>query len=321
MRPHLIEIGAMLTKNKSRKKPPSEKRYPYILTGLLTCEKCGDRLCGKSAHGNGGKIGYYEHAWSTKTQSCLSKKTFACEPHRVLAKKIEPVVWEDVKKLLTDPEYARMIFEEAKSKSENFSKKAEIEKIKAKLASLENQIEATTERVSELPKGVNAKTFYDQILKLQKTKEDYELNLSAAFAEEQNHDTALSLDGFKRFTEDLKKLAARTEDPEVQASICRKLIEQVDVSTTGITIHYHVGDIHYQNVFIDKKRVCIQTSDNDGKSSRKGSAGEKPAGPFFISRPLRKYQKNSRSGISPAGFKTASVIGSNSLTNGRGCRT
>lgn len=59
-------------------------------------------MSGKSAHGNGGKIAYYEHSWATKTQSCLSKKVLSCEPHRILAKKIEPVVWADVKRLLLD---------------------------------------------------------------------------------------------------------------------------------------------------------------------------------------------------------------------------
>jgi site-specific DNA recombinase len=57
------EVAQKLKANKHFKKGYSKKRYPYILSGLVYCLECGDKLTGKSAHGKGGKVGYYEHGW------------------------------------------------------------------------------------------------------------------------------------------------------------------------------------------------------------------------------------------------------------------
>lgn len=310
-------VQAMLKSNKSRKKPPSQNRYPYMLSGIALCKSCGDRMSGKSAHGNGGKIGYYEHAWATKTQSCLSQKVFACEPHRILAKKIEPVVWADVKRLLTDKGFAQAIFEEAKATAKKFSKSTEIEKLQSKIVSLQNQIEATTERISELPKGIDAQSFYDQILRLQNQKGEFELKISAVKAEQVSFDTPINFEEFEKFTKEFKLLASKTTDPNMQASICRKLIKKVEVSTTGITIHYHVGDHHFEKEFGGGK-ARAKGLESDLESSSRGSGGN-PPGPLFVSRPLQKYRQR---GVAAAGSSDFNFVdGSNSLTSGRGSRT
>jgi site-specific DNA recombinase len=305
-------VQKILTNNKALKKPPAENRYPYILSGLIFCKVCGDRLCGKSAHGNGGKIGYYEHSRSTKAMACMSKKVLACDPVRILAKKVEPVVWDDVKRILTNKGYAQKIFEEAQALNQRDSKKQEIEKMKAKIASLNSQIATTTERVSELPKEVDAKVFYEQIIKLQKLKSGLESVLESLKLEDVAFERALSFEAFEVFTENLRSLALKADDPEVRAAICRKLIERVDVSTTGITIHYHVGDSHYL------KELGGMSREANGvlKSSQEGLAGFSPRP---VSKPLAKYREE---------FKMQNFIetkpnffydaGSNSLINGRG---
>lgn len=272
----------LLKTNKCRRKPPTKNRYPYLLSGFTVCKTCGDRMSGRSANGNGGKIAYYEHAWATKSQSCLSKKVFSCQPHRILANRIEPFIWNDVKRLLSDPNYAKIIFEEAKSNAKVNNLESDIAKIKAKIASLENQIEATTERITELPKGINAQSFYDQILRLQEAREDFQVKLQTLQTQTVHRSHPLSINEFKKFTEDLKNLANRTTDPEIKASICRKLIEKIQISPEGVTIHYHVGDHHFEQVFPDTK--------GDIKS-KLGLAG-KTARPSFYSRPLKKYSLN-----------------------------
>ena len=88
------------------------KKYTFPLTGILQCGTCGERLCGKTAHGNGGKIPYYEHAWATKRQSCLVAKVFSCNPNRILAKIIEPKVWEVLERVLSNPKEAAALIKE-----------------------------------------------------------------------------------------------------------------------------------------------------------------------------------------------------------------
>lgn len=307
-------VQKLLEKNHMRKKPPSTTRYPYTLSGFLFCKTCGDRLCGKSAHGKGGKIAYYEHAWSTKAQSCLSKKTFSCEPNRILAKKIEPIVWSDIRRMLLSPDYARIIFEEAKAKYSGGDIQAkEIEKLKGKIANLQSQIEATTERVTELPKGIDAKSFYDQILKLQEYKRAFENQLETLAANQQSQEAPINYEDFKKFTEGLKTLTEKCTDPNDQAAIARKLIEKIEVTPDGILIHYHVGETHYlRELSADRLNGAVPLANapsaaksglNQGPETKKGLVDlTRP-----ITKPLLKYRT-----------ENSFVECSNTLTFGRG---
>lgn len=297
-------VQKLLAKNRYSKKPPSKERYPYTLSGILFCKKCGDRLCGKSAHGNGGKIGYYEHAWSTKSQACLSKKVFTCEPNRILAKKIEPVVWQDVKRLLLDETYRRQLFTEAQGLKQDQTATRTVEKLKSKLASIDYQIEATAERVSTLPKEMDAKPIYDQILRLQKTKSDLDLELLTAKASAQTKEEPICVDSFEAFTDTLKEIIRKEERPDAMAAIIRKLLQKIEVTESGIIIHYHVGENHFVREFNE------ELGSDTLNSSPKNQTGlvnlTRP-----VSKSLLKYKSSNF-------FHDA---GSNSLKIGRGAGT
>ncbi|MFM8314793.1 MAG: recombinase family protein, partial [Deltaproteobacteria bacterium] len=126
-------VQAILKKNHRRYKSPSEGRYPYQLSGLLFCKSCGDRLCGKTAHGRIGKVAYYEHSWATRRQACLNKKIFSCNPNRILAKTLEHHVWEKVEELLKRPETGTDLINKAKEKHGKSSHVTEIKRVKNKL--------------------------------------------------------------------------------------------------------------------------------------------------------------------------------------------
>lgn len=72
--PTFIRAGKLLDKNRHRLKPWKNGRMPYILSGTVHCQTCQSHMPGKSATGNSGKVGYYEHAWATKRDSTLSKR-------------------------------------------------------------------------------------------------------------------------------------------------------------------------------------------------------------------------------------------------------
>lgn len=119
-------VGEILKKNKSRKKA-SPKRWPYLLSGMLHCQ-CGHRMSEKSAHGNGGKIAYYDHAWTAKIEGVTDQKSKRCNPQRVLAEKLEPIVWKAVKDFLLVPEFFTEILLEAKNQSEINTPKQNIDR-------------------------------------------------------------------------------------------------------------------------------------------------------------------------------------------------
>ena len=47
-------VHDILKRNFQNYKPETFKKYPFILSGITQCVKCGTNLCGKSATGNGG---------------------------------------------------------------------------------------------------------------------------------------------------------------------------------------------------------------------------------------------------------------------------
>ena len=58
----------------------------------MYCKTCGGRMVGKSAHGNGGKIGYYEHASMTVPGATVPELERSCFPIRAQAKLLEPLL-------------------------------------------------------------------------------------------------------------------------------------------------------------------------------------------------------------------------------------
>ena len=164
-------VGEILKKNKSRKKPPAKNRYPYLLSGLVYCLDCGDVLCGKSAHGNGGKIGYYEHGWSMRQNACMTKKVFDCGSFkRIGAKKLEPVVLGKIRELVQDTALVQKLLEKTRAIHEQNPKQREIDRLKGKLQGLDRQLVALAERLSELPSGISASPIYKLMARIEDEK-------------------------------------------------------------------------------------------------------------------------------------------------------
>ena len=305
-----LRVQKMLAGNKDRKKSPSERRFPYLLSGLLVCAKCGDRLCGKSAHGNGGKIGYYEHTLAVKTQNCLSKKVLGCTPNRLPARVIEAEVWADMQRLLSAETYARQIFEEARKLTGATGLNIEIQKLRAKCQSIDLQIEAVTERIGQLPKEIDAKVFFEQIMKLQKAKAEIERQIVISAADGRT-EKVITFDHFEAFRNKLVGML-KGSDPNVMAAICRRVIDRIEINASQeliqYTIFYHVGETHYRSL---EKGPLPETTDK-GRMEAEKSAG---------SRPLPKYGRERVLSEAAGTVEKSLSVGSNSLFNGSERRT
>lgn len=70
-------------------------------------------MIGKSAHGRNGKVGYYEHGWSTIESGVQKGPKRPCVLYRVPSKELEPLIWSEVEKLLVNPKFASDIISEA----------------------------------------------------------------------------------------------------------------------------------------------------------------------------------------------------------------
>lgn len=239
-------VQKILKENHCRYKPSSEKRYNYTLTGVVECKTCQQAMVGKSAHGRSGKVGYYEHSWSTRRDSTLSQKIFRCEPHRVPAKKLEPMVWQELTRFLTDKQFVAQMLEKVRVLNRENPQKKEREYVKGRIAALNSQLDGLAERVAELPKGVSAGPLYKQMQKIEAVKVDMESKLLSLGVDGRTAERRIvdlwSLDAFQaRYRHFLANEMSETQ----KRQLVRKFIYKVEVGVDSVAIQFLVDREHY----------------------------------------------------------------------------
>ncbi len=230
-----------LATNHRRNKLTRRDRYPYTLSGRVFCAQCGDHLSGKSAHGNGGKVGYYEHAWATKRQSCLKKKTFTCKPHRVPAKRLEIAVWDEIGKLLGSPEIAHSLINQAHKEHKSKGSVVETDKLRARTREVDEQIEALAEHLSQIPKGVSPAPVYSQMQKLEGRKAEAMKELDDLARESTCGDEPVGLKDYQEFLSALQSLLSFSDSVEFKSNLIKWLVAKIEVLPSSFRMHFYVG--------------------------------------------------------------------------------
>lgn len=240
------EVQKILKANYRRLKPNSVNKYPYILSGITKCGSCNESLTGKSAWGSGRKkYGYYEHAWATKKQGSLVQKAFNCKPHRILAKRLEPHVWEKVDEIISNPFFAKRLIDQANAKYKAKKETSRAQKLKKSIKSINDQIETLAERLSTLPKSVSPAPIYKQMERLEELKTLDEKKLQADETSGGLNDMPAELKQYQTFLAGLQKLKDG-DNPEVKARIIQKLVQKIEILPDTYKIHYYVGQNHIQ---------------------------------------------------------------------------
>lgn len=237
-------VGEILKKNKSRKKA-SPQRWPYLLSGSLFCQ-CGHRMSGKSAHGNGGKIAYYDHAWTAKIENVTDQKSKRCDPQRVLAEKLEPIVWKAVKDFVLVPEFFTEILLEAQAQSEINTPKQDIERKQNKIYEINMQLDALSERLGLLPKSVNPKHVFDQMERLSVQKDGLEKEVVELKRNNERENVAVGMADFNQFKAVIVDLLENENDPVVKTTIIQKMVHKIVVKTDEVEIYFYVGEKYYK---------------------------------------------------------------------------
>ncbi len=235
------KVEAKLKANRYRYKSDSGSRFPFLLSGLCRCGTCGDRLPGKSAHGNGGKVPYYEHGWAMKRQACLTKKIFTCSPHRVQAKILEPLVWGEIEKLLHSPHFAKSLIDEATKFHQSQGHVTKVEKLRMKTKDLEIQLDALAEHLSKLPKGVSAHPIYNQMARIEELKNQTLTEIDEVSLDGKLLDPPTSLKSYEDFLANLRAVLRHSEGTELKTKLAHKLIHKVEVFPDRVRIYFKVG--------------------------------------------------------------------------------
>lgn len=240
------EVQKLIKCNHRKKKPTSSGRYPYLLSGLVFCKKCGDVMCGKSAHGRNGKVGYYEHSWSMRKNSTLTEKVFDCEMFkRVPAKKLEPFIEQEVLKLITSKKFSNEMIQEAhRVHRENYSLKSEKMSLKKEISSYKAQTDALAERIAMLPIDIPAEPLYRMLKKLKEETNRAEEDLKDLEKKDGiGVDMPTEIVSYQRFIAILKQLweSLNKGDIELRTRLIKRLIHRIEIDNHGVEIHYHVG--------------------------------------------------------------------------------
>lgn len=234
-------VKEILTKNRRRLKPERYNRYPYLLSQLVTCETCGGSLCGKSAHGNSGKIPYYEHGWLTKRNGCMVKPAFNCKPFRIPGRILEPLVWEQIERLLSQREFAEEVLARARNKLASDEAQDRLKKAETKIRSTQEQVELLAERLGTLPKSISPETIYRQMEKLQAQKIEDERLFQTLRLDLGGKDSVAEFSEYARFLDAVQKLKDATQADSGRAKVVKALVHKVGVTPGGFKIYFRVG--------------------------------------------------------------------------------
>lgn len=224
----------------------SARRYPYILTGLVYCGECGDRLCGKSAHGAKRKVGYYEHGWRYRRDYCKTKEMHNCSsPKRFSAEKVHELVIEKITTLLTDEKRAMKLLKRASQIDKKDPVKADIKRFQNSKINIDRKLEALTERITELPREVSAKPLYSKMAQLEKQKDEINKNLEERRRELKGlMEEPAKTENWKKFLEVFGKAFKNHLSTDDQTKLIKTLVHKIELGEKDLKIHYFVGEDH-----------------------------------------------------------------------------
>ncbi len=224
------------------------KRYPYLLSGIVFCGHCGERLCGKSAHGRLSKVPYYEHSWSARRQACLTRKLLTHEPVRVPATKLENAVWGKVTQILVDETFARRLVDECKKVHGTKTNVCEANKLRTRLRGVDEQMSALAEHLSKIPKNVSPAPIYAQLEKLQAMKAETQVQFDAIVQSPAFNDMPVPLSDYQKLLSFLRKMS---DKDSLRPQIIQRLIQKIEVLKDGYRIHFYSGKNHVTSTIWD----------------------------------------------------------------------
>jgi DNA invertase Pin-like site-specific DNA recombinase len=232
---------ALLKKNHRCNKTAMNSRFPFLLSGLVACGTCGGRMPGKSAHGRKLKIPYYAHGWTAVRAELNDDAKHQCTgPVRVLANIIEPLVWEKVVGLLSDPLRAKRIVDEAKRLHGQIDREQDLDRLTSKITQIDSQTEALAEHLAGIPKGVSPTPIFNQLKKLEETKDMLRAELGQIERSLDDRTMPVDLAGYEEFLAALKR-GLNTVGEGAKADIIKKVVSKVEVHLDSATIYYRVS--------------------------------------------------------------------------------
>jgi site-specific DNA recombinase len=261
---HLFDsVQEQVEENKKRARA-HKKGEIYLLQGLLVCKYCGHAYCGgKRTKHYTQKVSIYLRYRCTGTDAARFGGAKICTNKTVGAEAIESIVWEEVKKLLENPQ---RIFEEYQRRL------AELEK-----SPIDEAYTSLEKRKIKLEKGISL--LIDSYTQEYITKEEFESRIQGMrqnlkMTQEQQNKLAeqkkltkeielviTHLGHFSgRMVENLDKL-----DWHGKRDIIRRVVKRVEMGHEEINVVYKVNKLPENTNDMGAQHCCNGTSSSNGE--------------------------------------------------------
>jgi len=211
--------------------PVNEPRRALKVVALGTSRRLGDRM----------RICELCDAFRARKQGCLMKPVFNCKPFRLLATKLEPALWEEIHKLLIQPQMAEDLIAAANKKHKEMTQNSEAKRIQEKIRSYEGQLEVLAGRLAQLPKTVSAIPVFKQMERIEASKSDEGKRLSAFQDATSLKDVPVPLKSYQSFLSGLADLAQDPKALAAKGKIIKALVHKVEITPEGFRAHFYVG--------------------------------------------------------------------------------
>jgi site-specific DNA recombinase len=209
--------------------PRNNKRHFYLLRGLLICGECGRALAGRS-YANGTVRYYCTNQGSSRSLA----KPCPCPP--VDGNVVEPLVWQAVVELLTNPQLILDYY--LARQDEDVVTPHELKRMRQELSQIKNQeqrlLDAYQAGVIDLDE---LETRRQALAQHRKALEQREADLEQ-LAQQQARQDALTTD-VVRFCENIQSLL-QSPTPEEQQEVLRLVVDHISVGKEQLTIKHIV---------------------------------------------------------------------------------
>ena len=222
----IFKIAEDKLKRNQKLSPRNNKRYEYLLSGLLRCKTCGYSIYGKPASNSKYKRLYYRcmgqdgHRWPGGR---------VCAGHPVRVEAVDDLVWESVKGLLLDP---RKVLEDYEKRARQTSSTSYEFDIDARKAQLQRTL-CEKERVVDLyQSGLISKVEVEPRLEKIASK-CTKLTQEIDFLQKQSDESKSMLTVIRNISDFLKTMHKNFESCtfEDRRKIIKLIVEEVSIDT------------------------------------------------------------------------------------------
>jgi site-specific DNA recombinase len=230
------QVHARLEENK-RFSPRNNKKYEYLLSGLLRCKECGYALYGKPASNSKYKRLYYRCAGQDGYRWTKGR---VCSAHPIRVEALDDLVWEQTRRLVEQPELVLREYSARLQKKRR--QQTEFKALLAKKKRESKQLELEKERLLDLyQSGRIALAEIEPRLKSLRSKSK-RVQDECVLLEKEEKEESRRLQLIEQFTEFTQRMKANltTLSFADRKQIIRLLVEEVTVNTQNeeITVRH-----------------------------------------------------------------------------------